>query len=285
MDRYNFIKNLTASMASTSRLPALTFCDSNKKADVIQGNYSINKNFNPDVDIELTSTQKNVQLFNRNKTKVFTYLSNIIKADNAQVEDIPDSWVGSVFRVKQGQKIRVRFQNQLPRESIIHLHGLHIPPEMDGHPMYAVDNGKQYIYEFKVNNQPGTYWFHPHPDKITGQQVYQGLAGMFIVEDTENNLPKRHYDIPFVIQDRNIDRESQLVYMQENSMSRRIQGFLGNQIFVNGKAGNQIPVSKSTYRFRVLNGSNARIYKLAWSDGYWYGWRPFVTTWNTKIWE
>ena len=63
--------------------------------------------------------------------------------------------------------------NKLPRESVIHWHGLHIPPEMDGHPIYAVDNGEQYLYEFEVNNRPGTYWFHPHPDKITGPQVYQ----------------------------------------------------------------------------------------------------------------
>jgi blue copper oxidase len=52
--------------------------------------------------------------------------------------------------------------------------------------MYVVGNGEQYVYEFEVNNRPGTYWFHPHPDKITGPQVYRGLAGMFIVEENEN---------------------------------------------------------------------------------------------------
>lgn len=46
-----------------------------------------------------------------------------------------------------------------------------------------------------------------------------------------------------------------------------LTGFLGNQIMVNGSPERTMEVSESTYRFRVLNGSNARIYKLAWDDG------------------
>lgn len=132
--------------------------------------------------------------------------------------------------------------------------------------MYAVDYGAQYVYECGVNNRPGTYWFHPHPDKITGPQVYKGLAGMFIVEENENNLPTGKYDIPLIIQDRIFDGNNQLVYLQNNQMSH-MQEFLGDRIAVNGNPENDMQVSKSTYRFRMLNGSNSRIYKLAWSDG------------------
>ena len=117
-----------------------------------------------------------------------------------------------------------------------------------------------------MNNRPGTYWFHPHPDKITGPQVYRGLAGMFIVEDDENDLPAKEFDVPLIIQDRIFNENNQLVYLQNNPMSR-MQGFLGDRIAVNGIPENNMQVSKATYRFRVLNGSNTRIYKLAWSDG------------------
>ena len=51
---------------------------------------------------------------------------------------------------------------------------------------------KQYVYDFEANNRPGIYWFHPHPDEIPRPQVYRKLAGMFIVEGLETNLPSNH---------------------------------------------------------------------------------------------
>lgn len=265
MNRNEFLRNLSHGVVAMSFLPSLTFCKSGINSESKAGN-SINKNFNPDIDVALTAVDKQMQVLSGSATSVFSYNSSILKAENASVENLPGSWLGPVFRVKQGQKIRVRFKNQLPRESVIHWHGLHISPEMDGHPMYAIDNGEEFIYEFEVNNRPGTYWFHPHPDKITRPQVYQGLAGIFIVEKNENNLPGGKYDLPLIIQDRIFDENNQLVYMQNNPMSQ-MQGFLGDRIVVNGNPENNIHITKSTYRFRVLNGSNSRIYKLAWSDG------------------
>lgn len=266
MKRSNFIKKLSGGIAVSAFLPAFTFCENNSQAMIPEGNYNVNAGFNADVDVELTANGNNIQVLSGNKTGVYSYMLNVLKANNATVENLPGSWLGPVFRVKPGQKIRIRFKNQLPRESVIHWHGLHIPPEMDGHPMYAIDNGEQYVYEFEVNNRPGTYWFHPHPDKITGPQVYRGLAGMFIVEDDENDLPAKEFDVPLIIQDRIFNENNQLVYLQNNPMSR-MQGFLGDRIAVNGIPENNMQVSKATYRFRVLNGSNTRIYKLAWSDG------------------
>ncbi len=266
MERSDFIKKVGGGIAASAFFPVFTFCNSNNRTSTPAGNYKVNNGFDPDVDVELTASRKNIQVLSGNTTETYSYLLNVLKAENATVENLPGSWLGPVFRIKQGQRIRVRFKNLLPRESVIHWHGLHIPPEMDGHPMYAVDSGEEYVYEFQVINRPGTYWFHPHPDKITGPQVYQGLAGLFIVEENENNLPTGKYDIPLIIQDRIFDGNNQLVYLENDQMSQ-IQGFLGDRIVVNGNPDNKMQVSKSTCRFRMLNGSNSRIYKLAWSDG------------------
>ena len=225
-----------------------------------------NPAFEADVDIELIATSQKMQLVPGEKTNVYTYISKLIKGEDENLEKLPDTYLGPTIRVKPGQKIRVRFKNQLPDESIIHWHGLHISPEMDGHPMYAIDKGEEYIYEFTVNNRPGTYWYHPHPDKITGPQVYYGLAGMFIVEEENENLPAGDYDMPLVLQDRKLDNNNQLVYI-DDSRRARMRGFYGNQMFVNGKPNREMEVKQGDYRLRVLNGSNARIYKLAWSDG------------------
>lgn len=233
--------------------------------DKQQGSYEIGKDFNPDIDIELTAVKTQMQLLPGPQTDVFTYRSKLISGDENSLTKLPESYLGPIIRVKQGQKIRVRFKNQLPHESVIHWHGLHISPVMDGHPMYAIKTGEEYIYEFEVTNRPGTYWFHPHPDKITGPQVYHGLAGLFIVEDENEKLPGGEFDMPLVIQDRIFDENNRLVY-DDNRMTR-MQGFLGNRMMINGSANTRLGVSKATYRFRILNGSNSRIYKLAWDDG------------------
>ena len=242
----------------------LAQCDSGAKNN--SQNKEVSDDFKADIDIELTAAEDNVQLLPGAKTGVYTYHAKLLKGDDNVLEELADTYLGPIIHVKQGQKIRVRFKNQLPRESVIHWHGLHIPPEMDGHPMYAIENGEQYIYEFKVNNRPGTYWFHPHPDKITGPQVYYGLAGMFLVEEENPELPSGEFDKPLILQDRTFDSDNRLVYLEDSRMAR-MQGFLGERMFVNGKAEQQGEVKKTAYRFRVLNGSNSRIYKLAWSDG------------------
>ncbi|MGH9837326.1 MAG: multicopper oxidase domain-containing protein [Blastocatellia bacterium] len=69
----------------------------------------------------------------------------------------------------------------------MHWHGLHVAPEMDAHPSLLVAPGQTYVYEFEVTNRAGTYWFHPHPDGRTARQVYNGLAGLFLVSDEEED--------------------------------------------------------------------------------------------------
>lgn len=231
-----------------------------------EGNRKSSSEFEADVDIELTATTRQIQLLPGEKTKVYSYESKLLKGDDDNLEQLSNTYLGPIIRIEQGQKIRVRFKNQLPDESIIHWHGLHISPEMDGHPMYAIDKGENYVYEFTVNNRPGTYWFHPHPDQITGPQVYYGLAGMFIVEEKRKDIPSGEFDIPLILQDRILDSDNQLVYLNDGRMER-MRGFLGNQMFVNGRAERKQNVKKGAYRFRILNGSNSRIYKLAWNDG------------------
>ncbi|GBD91074.1 multicopper oxidase mco [bacterium BMS3Abin04] len=224
--------------------------------------------FKPDVEFDLISKTDKVNIFPNELTEVYKYDFKLIKGDSANIQEIRNSYLGPVIRVKKGQKIRINYKNLLDEESIVHWHGLHIPEEMDGHPRYAIDEDKEYIYEFKVMNRAGTYWFHPHPHGKTGPQVYGGLAGLFIVSDNEEdslNLPKGKYDIPIVIQDRTFNSDNQLVYLQ--SPMEKMNGFLGEQILINGRPNFKLSVSSKAYRFRLLNGSNSRIYKIALSNG------------------
>ena len=76
-------------------------------------------------------------------------------------------------------------------------------------------------------------------------------------------------DIPLIIQDRRFDADNQLTYIAEGmaGMSDEMMGLLGDHILVNGQPDVTLPVATQPYRLRLLNGSNARIYKLAWSNG------------------
>ena len=225
--------------------------------------------FLPDLDISLTARPGEVAIFQGDPTRIWQYQAIVHKGDKNRVVEIPHSYLGPIIKVRQGEKIRIRFYNAIPEESIVHWHGLHVPAIMDGHPRYVIPQGQSYLYEFEVNNRAGTYWYHPHPHGRTGPQVYRGLAGLFIVSDEEERavgLPDDNYDVPLVLQDRTFDPGNQLIYTSGHRMEQ-MTGFLGDLIMVNGLPDFTLPVSTCAYRLRLLNGSNSRIYKLAWKDG------------------
>jgi FtsP/CotA-like multicopper oxidase with cupredoxin domain len=132
--------------------------------------------------------------------------------------------------------------------------------------MQAIGPGQTKVYEFEVIDRAGPYWFHPHPHLRTSEQVMMGLAGLMYVWDPEeeNAIPGAstgESDVPVVIQDRSFDTNNQIFY-QPNMM----WGFLGDRILVNGNPNTSFSLEHRAYRLRILNGSNARTYKLAWSN-------------------
>ncbi|MGD8992415.1 MAG: multicopper oxidase domain-containing protein [Desulfobacterales bacterium] len=226
-------------------------------------------NFSSDVELFLRAKPSEAQIFPGQPTTVWQYSGQVIKGDSKSLLDLENSYLGPIIRVRQHQKVRIHFKNDLPARSIIHWHGLHVPASMDGHPRDVIPTGETFTYEFKVLNRAGTYWYHPHPHGRTGHQVYGGLTGLFLVSDAEEeklNLPSDQRDIPLVIQDRAFDQDNQLLYLPRG-MHDSMTGMLGDRICVNARPDFRLSVSTRAYRLRILNGSNSRIYKLAWSDG------------------
>ena len=223
----------------------------------------------PSLAVDLTAGPATLPIFSGAETSVWRYQASVREGSAESVQVLSNSYLGPIFRVKKGQRIQVRLKNDLPDPTIIHWHGLRIAEEMDGHPRYAIAPGASYEYDFQLINRAGMYWFHPHPHQLTGPQVYHGLAGLFIVSDDEEaalGLPAGEYDLPLVIQDRTFDSQNQMVYLANGMMDQMI-GFLGDTILVNGAPNAALDVKASAYRLRLLNGSNSRIYKLAWQDG------------------
>jgi suppressor of ftsI/bilirubin oxidase len=177
-----------------------------------------------------------------------------------------------VLRVRTGAALRIKFWNSISETSIIHWHGLKVDSNNDGHPHYAIPGGATYDYQFTVPNRAATYWYHPHPHHLTGKQVYAGLAGLFIVEDDDEialqkalDLRLGETDIPLVIQDRRFDDAGQLVF--EPTSGERLHGHYGAEVLVNLTPRPHFAAATRLYRFRILNGSNARLYRLAFRHG------------------
>jgi FtsP/CotA-like multicopper oxidase with cupredoxin domain len=224
--------------------------------------------FSPDVEIELTCRAGTAGILPGQATQVKQYVGRLLKGPAGALTALPGSYLGPLMRFRTGQKVRIHLRNELDEPTITHWHGLNVPALMDGHPSYAIAHGETFVYEFEIRNRASMILYHPHTHGVTGEQVYHGLAGAILINDAEEeslNLPSGEYEIPIVIQDRLFDEQNQLVYVRH--MHDRMIGFHGDRILVNGLPNYSVDVASRAYRFRVLNGSNARIYKLAWDDG------------------
>lgn len=174
-------------------------------------------------------------------------------------------------RVRKGDTFSAQLVNQLAEPTNIHWHGVLTPADMDGHPKDAVAAGASKMFSYTVQNRAGTYWYHPHAHMTSGKQVYLGMAGFYIVQDTEEQalgLPSGEFDVPLMIQDRRLASGST---GYNATMTDMADGYLGDTITVNAVPNAYFEVATGLYRFRLLNAANARIFRLMFSDG-----RPLV---------
>jgi FtsP/CotA-like multicopper oxidase with cupredoxin domain len=177
-----------------------------------------------------------------------------------------------ILVLRKGQDFEATLVNGLTEPTIIHWHGVNGPWRQAGHPSYAVGPGGSYEYKFPITNRAGTYWYHPHPHGLTARQTYMGLASFFIVVDAEEesfakelDLRLGETDIPVLIQDKRITKDGGLDYSP--SKDDLLMGYLGGTVLANGANKPTMKVATRLYRLRLLNGSTARIYNLAFLHG------------------
>jgi FtsP/CotA-like multicopper oxidase with cupredoxin domain len=223
----------------------------------------------PDLEILLRAVRGEVPILPGAPTPVWRYEGEVVRGPAETLQMVPESYLGPTIRARHGQRLRILFENRMTEKSIVHWHGLHLPDTMDGQPRQVIGPGRTYVYDFTIEDRAGTYWYHPHPHGLTGPQVYFGLAGLLIVSDEEESgagLPSGAHDLSLVVQDRVFDDSNRLIYLP-GGMMNRMTGMLGDRILVNGVPDYTPQVEPGPYRLRLLNGSNSRIYRLAWRDG------------------
>lgn len=171
------------------------------------------------------------------------------------------SLLGPTLILEKGDAISISVDNQLQDTTTIHWHGLHVAPEDDGGPHSIIPPNAIWNPQFTVMDKAGLYWYHPHLHMHTNEHVSKGIAGMIIVKDASEaalTLPRTYGvdDFPLVIQTKGFDATGQIEWMSH----------LDTTLMVNGTRDPYLDAPAQIVRFRVLNGSSQRVYKLGFSN-------------------
>jgi FtsP/CotA-like multicopper oxidase with cupredoxin domain len=185
--------------------------------------------------------------------------------------------------------------------TVVHLHGAQVPSASDGAPeaWFTADgrNGPAYgtaaptsanaaVFRYP-NEQPATaLWFHDHALGLTRINVFAGLAAIYLLRDAYDTgrpdnplaLPAGEHEVELLIQDRQFDRHGQLFFPNGSPADNPaglngpppnpavhpywIPEFFGDVMVVNGKSWPYLEVEPRRYRFRVVNGCNARFLQM-----------------------
>lgn len=171
---------------------------------------------------------------------------------------------------------------------VTHLHGGHTESASDGLPdaWFTPDytlKGHGFIkgdvqpYYYSNSQEAATIWYHDHALGITRLNVYAGLAGYYLITDSNEmnlqatgKLPAAPYDLGLAIQDRLFTMDGQLYYPdghegeedEDDDVPTILPELFSDFILVNGMVWPVLEVEPRQYRFRVLNGSDSRFYNL-----------------------
>jgi spore coat protein A, manganese oxidase len=196
---------------------------------------------------------------------------------------------GPTIVSRSGRRTVIRHRNALTVPVAVHLHGGHTPPDSDGYPLDLIEpDGSDAVaghmgmttgmsrnsvvgqrdYVYPMRQRAATLWYHDHRMGYTGQAVWRGLAGFHLVHDDEEDrlpLPRGPRDIPLMITDRSFAADGSFQYPVAEGgdvAAPYMNGVLGDVILVNGAPWPVLETDPAPYRFRVLNASNARRYRL-----------------------
>jgi spore coat protein A len=156
----------------------------------------------------------------------------------------------------------------LPGFAVVHVHGAITAATSDGWTENLTRPGQSALDTYPNDQRAAMLWYHDHVMGVTRFSVYAGLAGLWIVRDDrerELELPEGPpYEVPLLLQDRNFDfdPDGRLTGDLLHKTDPEVMECFGPLTAVNGTIWPLLEVEPTTYRFRLLNGSNARTYRL-----------------------
>ncbi len=199
--------------------------------------------------VELEASYQKINLGNR-QAYLLTY--------NGQVP-------GPRLEAKPGDTVQINFTNNLNQPTNLHYHGLHISPTGNADNVFLeIPPGETFKYEFTIpkNHPAGTFWYHPHLHGLVAEQLFGGLAGLFIVRGDLDEIPQiKAAQAEFlVLKDFELDRNGRIAppFHMMQMMGRE-----GELVTVNGQLNPTLSLAQGgLLRLHLVNASTSRFYRL-----------------------
>ncbi|MDB9529757.1 multicopper oxidase family protein [Oscillatoria sp. CS-180] len=202
------------------------------------------------LSFDLVAEEQRVKLGSRN-ANLLTY--------NGQVP-------GPHLEANPGDTVQIHFTNRLSQPTNLHYHGLHIPPTGSGDNVFLeIPPGESHTYEFQIpqNHPAGTFWYHPHYHGLVAEQLFGGLAGLFVVRSELDEIPEIQaaQEAFLVLKDFALDRSGNI---PNPGHMAQMTGRIGDLLTVNGQFNPSLEIPQGgLLRLRLLNASTSRFFQLS----------------------
>ena len=176
---------------------------------------------------------------------------------------------GPLLEASPGDRVKIRFTNQLDQPTNLHYHGLHIPPTGTGDNVFLkIPTGESHTYEFDIpeNHPAGTFWYHPHCHGLVAEQLFGGLAGLFVVRGALDEISeiKAAQEEFLVLKDFALDDGGNIA---DTGHMAAMTGRAGGLLTASGQINPAITMAKGgLLRLRFLNASPSRFFRLSLED-------------------
>jgi FtsP/CotA-like multicopper oxidase with cupredoxin domain len=174
---------------------------------------------------------------------------------------------GPLLEVNAGDQVRLHLRNDLQEPTNLHFHGLHIPPTGSGDNVFlTVPPGGSTTYAFKLaaDHPAGLFYVHPHHHGHSADQVFAGLGGALVVRGDLDRIPEVAAASETVLVLKDFASAAGTGEAGMGMGMGRMLGREGPLLTVNGERNPDLAIpSGGLLRLRLLNASNARIYRLA----------------------
>ncbi len=189
--------------------------------------------------------------------------TKVVAGRSAELLTYNRAFPGPLLRFREGDRVRIGLTNRLGEPSNLHLHGLHVPLEVDD-PARMVADGDTIVYEFDVlPGSAGTYWYHPHAHGSVSPQLFGGLAGALVIDGPDDPAELADADEQIlVLKDLAIDGSR----VSPHTADDWLNGKEGDLLLVNGEVQPRIVTSSGLLRLRLINACNARYFLLGVED-------------------
>jgi FtsP/CotA-like multicopper oxidase with cupredoxin domain len=171
---------------------------------------------------------------------------------------------GPTLRVRQGERVTIRFTNRTEMPTTVHWHGLRVESRFDGMPHHGgpppVAPGARFDYELRFPDA-GIYWYHPHVREDYAQE--HGLyANIIVVPRDESYWPPANRELTLVVDDILIHR-GKIAAMSRSAARRTAMGRFGNVMLLNGETDAAVEAKVGdVIRLYVTNTANVRPFNL-----------------------